>query len=68
MEDNFIKHEKRILMEKKMKTCENCGKQFDIKEKGRLVLEGWKDAKHLSRLYFCSRNCFTTFLRNKKFV
>lgn len=55
-------------MEKKTKVCEHCGKQFDIKEKGRLVLEGWKDEKHLSRLYFCSRHCFVTFLREKKFV
>jgi len=55
-------------MEKKKKVCEHCGKQFDIKGKGRLVLEGWKDEKHLSRLYFCSRHCFVTFLRDKKFI
>ncbi|MBU6997085.1 MAG: hypothetical protein HXS41_05885 [Theionarchaea archaeon] len=55
-------------MNKKLKKCENCGREFDIKEKNRIVLEGWRDEKHLSRLYFCSRSCFVTFLKTKRFV
>lgn len=52
----------------KLKKCENCGREFDIGDKNRIVLEGWRDEKHLSRLYFCGKSCFVTFLKSKKFV
>ncbi|MFQ5892612.1 MAG: hypothetical protein ACE5HW_07450 [Candidatus Methanofastidiosia archaeon] len=55
-------------MKKKLRKCRNCGRDFEIKDKGRIVLEGWRDEKHLFRLYFCGRSCFVTFLKEKKIV
>lgn len=55
-------------MKGKQKTCENCKTDFDIHNKGRIVLEFWRDPKHLARMYFCSRACFVSFLKEKKIV
>ncbi|MBU7018265.1 MAG: hypothetical protein HXS44_12215 [Theionarchaea archaeon] len=55
-------------MKKVLKSCENCRRDFDIKDRNRIVLEGWRDEKHLSRLYFCGKSCFVTFLRTRKFI
>ncbi|MEA1993292.1 MAG: hypothetical protein U9N35_02705 [Euryarchaeota archaeon] len=55
-------------MERKFKKCEQCGKNFNIKGKNRIVLEFWKDSKHLSRVYFCGRQCFVSFLKQKGLV
>ncbi|MGD2249267.1 MAG: hypothetical protein PVF58_12745 [Candidatus Methanofastidiosia archaeon] len=55
-------------MKKKLKKCENCQREFNIKDRNRIVLEGWRDEKHLSRLYFCSKSCFVTFLKEKHFI
>ncbi len=50
------------------KKCENCNGEFDIHDKGRIVLEFWRDPKHLSRLYFCNNKCFVSFLKEKKII
>lgn len=55
-------------MKGKQKTCENCKTEFDIHNKGRIVLEFWRDPQHLARMYFCSRACFVSFLKDKKIV
>jgi hypothetical protein len=55
-------------MEKKFKSCEQCKKNFNIKEKNRIVLEFWRDSNHLSRLYFCGRQCFVAFLKEKGII
>ncbi|MHC1604581.1 MAG: hypothetical protein ACXQTP_01230 [Candidatus Methanofastidiosia archaeon] len=57
-----------ITMQSKMKKCKYCKQEYDIKSKGRIVLEFWRDPKHLSRLYFCNRNCFVSFLKDKKII
>ena len=55
-------------MEKKLKKCKHCSKEFNIKEKNRIVLEFWRDHKHLSRLYFCGKKCFIDFLKEKGII
>ncbi|HOM96044.1 MAG TPA: hypothetical protein P5140_03285 [Methanofastidiosum sp.] len=55
-------------MQKKIKKCAHCKVDFNIKDKNRIVLELWKDKKHLTRLYFCSKNCFVSFLKDKKVI
>jgi len=55
-------------MEKKFKKCKQCGKDFNIKEKNRIVLEFWRDSNHLSRFYFCGRKCLLDFLKEKGII
>ncbi len=50
------------------KECSYCKKEFDTHSKNRIVLEFWREPKQLSRKYFCCKNCFVSFLKERKIV